>query len=704
MASVLSAHVPNLWDDAKAPTDPVDQLIYASNLLGSDLRVTNFGGGNTSSKIFQPDPLSGESTEVLWVKGSGGDLGSAKRGNFASLYQGRLLALEAKVKQEGLHEDQVVALYNHCNFNLNPVACSIDTPLHSYVPFQAVSHMHADAVIAIAASENAKQLCSEIWGSDMGYLPWKRPGFDLGLMLRDLIAENPGIKGALMASHGFICWADDWKSCYALTIDMINKAQEYINSKTTSTHAFGQVVRPKLSDEDARTTLLNLLPTLRGKVAFEGKRLIACVDRSEAALDFMARSKMDALAALGTSCPDHFLRTKIRPLVLSSLPSSDKSDRSDLSDYLDKELATFRENYAAYYERCKRPNSPAMRNPNPSVVLVPGVGMISFGKNPQEAKVTGQFYRNAIEVMRGAETVGKYVALPEQEAFDIEYWLLEEAKLKRQPPESEFSRQIAVITGGAQGIGLATAKKLAKGGACVVILDINEEKLAEAVPEIEAVAANKGSVVAVRADVTDLSDVSAAFEEAILKFGGVDLCTVSAGNARRGTVADTTDADYDFQAELLMKGYFLAMRAATQTMIQQGTGGSLVVIASKNGVAVGGNAAVYSAAKAFELHLMRTTAGDLAKHGIRCNAVNPDAVLIGSGIWNDAWKQQTAKTLGISVEELPEHYRKRSLLGVIVSADDCAEATCWLLSEARSSRTTGCTITVDGGVKEGFLR
>lgn len=702
MASVLSAFVPSLWDDSKAPDDPVEQLVYASNLLGSDLRVTNFGGGNTSSKVMAPDPLTGESVEVLWVKGSGGDLGSAKKGNFASLYQQRVLALEGLVKEQGLHEDEVVALYNHCVFNLNPVACSIDTPLHAYVPFKAVSHMHADAVIAIAASENAESLCLEIWKGEMGYLPWKRPGFDLGLMLRDLIAANPGIKGALMASHGFICWADDWKECYELTLRMINQAQEFIDSKAGSSHAFGETVRSRLSDEEARSVLLNLLPVLRGKVAHDGKRLVASVDRSEAALDFMARSKMGALAALGTSCPDHFLRTKIRPLVLEGL--SNQSDPSGLSDTLDQSLAAFREGYEAYYARCRRDDSPAIRNPNPSVVLVPGVGMISFGKNPQEAKVTGQFYRNAIEVMRGAETVGKYVALPEQEAFDIEYWLLEEAKLKRQPAESEFSRQIAVITGGAQGIGLATAKKLAAGGACVVILDINEEKLAEAVPEIEGVAANKGAVTAQRCDVTQLADVQAAFEEAILRFGGLDLCVVCAGNARRGTVADTTDADYEFQAELLMKGYFLAMRAATQTMIRQGTGGSLVVIASKNGVAVGGNAAVYSAAKAFELHLMRTTAGDLAKHGIRANAVNPDAVLIGSGIWNDAWKQQTAKTLGIPVEELPEYYRKRSMLGVIVSADDCAEAACWLLSEKRSSRTTGCTITVDGGVKEGFLR
>lgn len=692
-----ATQIPNLWSLDEAPQDPVDELVYASRLLGSDLRITNFGGGNTSVKVPHSDPLTGKEVEVLWVKGSGGDLGSSTRANYASLYLEKVLSLEGKVEREGLHEDDVVGLYNHCVFNLNPTACSIDTPLHAFVPYRAVSHMHSDSVIAIAAAADSAKISQEIWGDEMAILPWKRPGFELGLQLRDLIRANPNAKGALMLSHGFICWADTWEQCYGLTLRMINQAAEYIE-KNGKPDPFGATVRATRVD-DSRRAWLGLLPTLRGKVSFQGQKLVAQTDESEVVRDYLSRSEMERLAAMGTSCPDHFLRTKIRPLVLT-----EAFERDDLGAYLDAKLGEFRQQYSDYYTRCKHEDSPAMRNPNPSVVLVPGLGMVSFGKNVQEAKVTGQFYRNAIEVMRGAEAVSKYTALPEQEAFDIEYWLLEEAKLRRQPPEKELSRCIAIITGGAQGIGLATAKRLAADGACVAILDINAEKLVEAEIEINKVAATKGAVLAARCDVTSDAEVTKAMEETILKFGGIDICVACAGNARRGTVADTTDADYEFQSNLLMKAYFLALRSASQTMIEQGTGGSLIVVASKNGVAVGGNAAVYSAAKAFELHLMRCTASDLAKHQIRCNAINPDAVLQGSGIWSDAWKEQTAKTLGISVDDLPEYYRKRSMLGRSVTPEDCAEAIAWLASERRSSRTTGCVIPVDGGVKEGFLR
>lgn len=689
--------LPSLWDQAKGGTiDEVDQLVYASNLLGSDPRITNFGGGNTSVKVTDTDPLTGEPVEVLWVKGSGGDLGTAKKGGFASLYLDKVLGLEARYEKNRrgasgkLHEDDIVGMYAQCIFNLNPAAPSIDTPLHAFVPFKAVSHMHSDAVIAIAASADVERLTQEIWGGEMGFLPWKRPGFELGLMLRDLIEANPGINSAMMGSHGFICWADSWEECYDLTLRLINRASEYIERKSGSGHAFGDTVRER--HPDPRGVLLDLLPRLRGKVAYSGQKLIGVIDTSEPVHDFLCRAKMPALSALGTSCPDHFLRTKIRPLVL------------EVDGDLDAALEAFRKNYAEYYERCKRPTSPAMRNPNPSVVLIPGVGMISFGKNIQEATVTGKFYRNAIEVMRGAETVSRYTALPEQEAFDIEYWLLEEAKLKRQPPEKELSRQIAVITGGASGIGKATAVKMAALGAHVVILDINREHLDEAVAEVEQAAGIKGAAKAFRCDVTDFSQIVDAFASTILCFGGVDIVVANAGNARRGTVAETSPEDYKFLSDLLIKGYFDTISAACQIMLEQGTGGSIVVVGSKNGTAAGSQSALYSAAKAFELHLMRCTALDFAKQGIRCNAINPDGVVVGSSIWSDAWKEQTAKSLGIRPDELVEHYRKRSLLGTIVTPDDCAEAICWLASDKRSSRTTGAVIPVDGGNKEGFLR
>ncbi|MBS1713314.1 MAG: bifunctional rhamnulose-1-phosphate aldolase/short-chain dehydrogenase [Armatimonadetes bacterium] len=680
----------SLWDSGTSQrTDPVEELVYASNLLGSDKRVTNFGGGNTSSKITMPDPLTGEDTEVLWVKGSGGDLGSASRANFASLYLDKVLDLERVTQERGLHEDDVIDLYRHCVFGLNPTACSIDTPLHAYVPFRAVSHMHSDAVIAIAASQDAERLNQEIWQGEMGFLSWKRPGFDLGLMLRDLIRDNPGIKGALMQSHGFICWADDWQECYELTIRLINRAQEYIDSKSVGAEPFGARVEVETAT-DPRSFLAGFLPRLRGLVMFEGKRLVTNVDQSEEVLDFLSSEKSGALSKLGTSCPDHFLRTKIRPLVYRQ------------GDDLEAALAEFRKDYAAYYERCRRPGSPAMRNPNPSIVLVPGVGMVALGKNPQEAQVTGEFYRNAIRVMKGAETVSEYVSLPEQEAFDIEYWLLEEAKLKRQPPESDLSRQVAVVTGAAQGIGKSVARSLTALGACVVLVDRDEAKLEQAVNDLGTKA--KGSVKGVVCDVTDEAALDRAFTESVLAFGGVDIVIVNAGNARRGTVADTDPGDYKLLSDLLMTAYFETMSRAVRMMKHQGTGGSIVVVGSKNGVAVGSNAALYSAAKAFELHLMRSVAVDHAKDGIRCNAVNPDAVVIGSGIWNDEWRAQTAANLGIRPDEIEAYYRNRTMLKVDVTPDDVAGAVAWLANDKASSRTTGCVITVDGGNREGFLR
>ncbi len=680
--------VPDLWDNSKAPKDPVDLLVYASNLLGADPRITNYGGGNTSSKVEMRDPLTDDPVDVLWVKASGGDLGSAKRSNFASLYQEKVVGLEKRYRS-GLHEDEIVPLYMRCIFDNNPAAPSIDTPLHAFVPFKCVSHMHSDAVIALAASAEVGDLTREVYKGRVGLLPWKRPGFELGLMLKELIDCEPGLEGAMMAGHGFICWADDWEECYKLTLRLINDATEFLESSPNK-HPFGKRVEWAHGGSD--WVLTELLPKLRGKVAFEGQRLIASVDTSTPAIEFTTHQKFEKLAALGTSCPDHFLRTKIRPMVLN--PGAD----------IDAELDAFRKGYAQYYERCKRPDSPAMRNPNPSVVLIPRVGIVSFGKNAQEAKVTGQFYRNAIEVMRGAETVSTYAALPEQEAFDIEYWLLEEAKLRRQPSERELSRQVAVISGAAQGIGKATALKLSAVGASVILLDIHAERLKEAEEEVLKASGVPGSAKGVVCDVTDAKSLQDAFDEAILTFGGVDILVVNAGNARRGNVADTTAEDYRLLDSLLIKGYFDTMGAGIRVMEAQGTGGSVVVVGSKNGTAAGANAALYSAAKAFELHLARCTALDFASKGIRVNAVNPDGVVTGSGIWTEAWKEQTAKSLGIHPDELIEHYRKRSLLGVVVTPDDIAEAIAWLASEKRSSRTTGCTITVDGGNKEGFVR
>lgn len=694
--------VESRWQTSAAPSDPLDLLVYASNLLGSDPRITNFGGGNTSTKVTQTDPLSGENVEVLLVKGSGGDLGSAKRQNFASLYQDRVIGLE----KLGLPEDDTVALYSHCIFNLNPSAPSIDTPLHAFVPYAAVSHMHSDAVISIAASEKCEELTQKVFKGEMGHLPWKRPGYDLGLMLRDLIVANPTIKGAMMQSHGFICWADTWEECYELTLKFINQAVEYIEVNTKNFLPFsssgakslsqkGESVRNEPVGVERTVKPIDLLPILRGKVSFQGQRLIATLDQSPEVMAYLDGSEMPRLAHLGTSCPDHFLRTKIRPLVLEA--TLDEA-------VIDTAFEDFRKEYEAYYNRCKRDTSPSMRNPNPSVILVPGMGMFSFAKNKQESIVTGQFYKNAIAVMGGAEKVDKYVALPEQEAFDIEYWLLEEAKLKRLPPQKELTGQVAVVTGGASGIGKATARKLISLGAHVALFDINEAGLASTKEELQAIAATKQVVATMTCNVTSIESISQAFQGVIAEFGGVDIVVANAGNARRGNVTDTSPEDYALLSDLLMKGYFDTLGEAIKIMVKQTTGGSCVVVGSKNGVAAGNNAALYSAAKAFELHLMRVTAADFAKHHIRCNAINPDGVVTDSAIWSAEWKEQTARALGIKAEELVDHYAKRSLLGTVVTPDDCAEAICWLASDAKSSRTTGCVITVDGGNKEGFLR
>ncbi len=453
MAATAEHQLTNRWDKASAPKGGLDLLVYASNLLGSDPAITNFGGGNTSSKTQEIDPLTGDSVEVLWVKASGGDLGTAKSSGFASLYQQKLLGLEARSKA-GVHEDEMVPLYAQSTFNLNPAAPSIDTPLHGFVPYPCVSHMHPDAVIAVAASENSREVTKNIYGDRMGFLPWKRPGFDLGLALRDLIAANPNIEGAVMESHGLICWANTWEECYDLTLKLIDEAQAYIDANGRK-DPFGKPVRT-VREADAADKLVALIPELRGKVVYDGQPLIAHVTATDPLMEFLASEHCERLVALGTSCPDHFLRTKIRPMLL-------KPD-----DDLDAALADFRRaGYEGYYKRCKQPDSPAMRNPNPSVVLVPGVGMITFGKNATEARVTGEFYCNAVNVMRGAEAIARYVSLPEQEAFNIEYWQLEEAKLRRQPPEKELSRRVAVISGGAQGIGRATALKLtALGASC----------------------------------------------------------------------------------------------------------------------------------------------------------------------------------------------------------------------------------------------
>ncbi len=693
----MNSLVPSKWNSANAPQDPLELLVYASNLLGSDPRVTNFGGGNTSSKVVETDPLTGKPVDVMWVKGSGGDLGSATRNSFASLYIEKFIALEVRYREASLHEDDVVDMYRHCVFNLNPAAASIDTPLHGFVPARCVSHMHADAVIAIAAARNGIELTKEIFGNRMGWLPWKRPGFDLGLMLKALVDENPSLQGAMMGSHGFICWAEDWQSCYELTLEFINLAANFIETRTTESHPLGDVVRTPLADPiDA---LAKLLPSLRGQVTHSGKRLIADINTSDAVLGFLSRSKLHQLVSLGTSCPDHFLRTKIRPLVLEAKP-------------VDIALADFRDAYAAYYERCRTQGSPSMRNPNPSVVLVPGVGMVSFGKTATEARVTGEFYRNAIAVMEGAEAVSEYTALPEQEAFNIEYWQLEEAKLRRQPPEKELSRRITFLIGAGPGIGQSIAERLLDAGSTVVIADLSESLVGEAIQKL-GMSYGRDTVHGVTLYITNRDSVRAAMRAAVLRYGGIDiLINIAAVFIPPDLDGRNTDPQWLKTFEVNILGSAIVSEEAAEIMHQQGLPGTIVLVSSANAVVAKKGSVPYDTSKAAVNHLVRELAVQLSPN-VRINAVAPATVVAGSQMFPKDRVMASLAKYGIDFSDsedaetlrarLAEFYAQRTLLKQPVSPNKVADAV-YLLATDRLSQTTGQIIAVDAGLAEAFLR
>ncbi len=695
-SSALPFAVPSSrWDDGVAATlSPAELLLYRSNLLGSDLTVTNFGGGNTSAKIVETDPLTGEKVEVLWVKGSGGDIGSMKLDGFSTLYQEKLLGLEKHYGGPD-DDDKMVGYLPHCTFNLNPRAASIDTPLHSLLPFAHVDHVHPDAIIALAASSGGEAATKEIWGGKIGWLPWKRPGYTLGVQLRDFVRANPGVEGVMLAGHGIICWADTAKSCYEHTVQLIADAAEYLNAKLAEKPAFGgQVVAP---NTDRAAIAADLMPRLRGLMTGARAKVGHYSDDAEA-LEFVGSADFLRLAALGTSCPDHFLRTKIAPLPLDPAKLQDDA-------YLAGQIAAYRDLYAAYYERCKRSNSPAMRDANPIVILVPGVGRITFAGDKTTARLAGEFYGNAINVMRGAEAIGEYIALDEQEAFDIEYWLLEEAKLQRMPKPKPLVGKIALVTGGAGGIGAATAARLLADGACVMLADRD----ANAIEEVRSGFAKQFGKDVIRAavcDVTDEAQVQAAFDDCAREFGGLDILVANAGIASSAPIEETTVALWRKNYDVLAEGYFLTARAAfplMKRMKEQG-GASIVFIGSKNGVAAATNASAYASAKAAANHLARCLALEGAPFGIRVNTVNPDAVIKGSKIWDGDWRKERAGAHGIdSGKELEEHYRQRSMLKRDVLPSDIAEAVYFLAGDM-SAKSTGNMINVDAGNAQAFTR
>ncbi|PQV55228.1 rhamnulose-1-phosphate aldolase/alcohol dehydrogenase [Defluviimonas denitrificans] len=689
----------NGWDDGRAKgMSESEKLLYRSNLLGSDKRITNYGGGNTSAKAMETDPLSGEAVEVLWVKGSGGDVGSIRMDGFATLYMDKLNALKG-VYRGPEFEDEMVGYLPHCTFNLNPRAASIDTPLHAYVPKKHVDHMHPDAIIAIAASQNSKALTQEIFGDEIGWLPWKRPGYELGLWLETFCRENPNAKGVILESHGLFTWADDARECYELTLRVIQQAMDWFAERTAGVPAFGGAKHQSLPADQRRDVASRLMPAIRGMISGQ-QAMVGHFDDSDAVLEFVNARNMEPLAALGTSCPDHFLRTKIRPLVVAFDPARPDVDAT-LAGLADA-VAAYRADYAAYYDRCKHPDSPALRDPNAVVYLVPGVGMITFARDKATARISGEFYVNAINVMRGASSVSTYVGLPEQEAFDIEYWLLEEAKLQRMPKPKSLAGRVALVTGGAGGIGSATAERYLAEGACVMLADIDAAALADTGAAL-AKRHGKDVVRTVAMNVTDETAVAAAYAVMAVEFGGVDILVSNAGIASSAPVEDTSLALWNKNMDILSTGYFLVSRAAFRMMRAQDMGGSIIFVASKNGLAASPNASAYCTAKAAEIHLARCLALEGAEAGIRVNVVNPDAVLRGSKIWSGEWLDQRASTYKTDKEGLEEMYRQRSMLKRSVYPEDIAEAAYFFASD-HASKSTGNILNVDAGNVQAFTR
>lgn len=702
-------HVSYLWDEEKAASlvsaQPQEQevalLLYRSNLLGADLRLTNYGGGNTSCKTTARDPLTGKSTEVMWIKGSGGDIGTLTRSGLAALYMNRLHSL--KDVYRGLEfEDEMVELFNYSIFDLASKAPSIDTPLHGFLPYKHIDHLHPDAAIAIAAAKDGKRITEELFNGTIGWVEWQRPGFDLGLKLEQCVTENPDLRGIMLGSHGLFTWGDTSYESYVNTLDVIETCAQFLEENYGKKRAiFGGITRQSLPKESRQTQAAQLAPILRGLCSSQN-RMIGHFTDDDRVLEFTNSADLDRLAPMGTSCPDHFLRTKISPLVLDLAPDQDVTDTTAIRETLTPAFEAYRDMYQAYYDTCKHPNSPAIRDKNPVVILWPGVGMFTFAKDKQTARVAAEFYINAINVMKGAEAISEYTSLPRQEAFNIEYWLLEEAKLQRMPKPKPLTGKVALITGSAGGIGKAIAKKFADEGACVVINDNDADRLTSANNEFRKQYGRDTHTIA-QLDVTSADAIANAYKTASLAFGGVDIVVNCAGLSISKPIEEHTEADWDLLYDVLVKGQFLVTQQGVAIMRKQDLGGDVLNIVSKNALVSGPNNAGYGSAKAAQLHLSRLNAAELGKDHIRVNVVNPDAVISDSKIWAGAWAEGRAKAYGITVAELPAYYAKRTLLNEIILPDDIANA-CLAFVNGLLSKSTGNVLNVDGGVAMAFVR
>ena len=697
-------YVNYLWDEKKAATfkeDEVELLVYRSNLLGADLRLTNYGGGNTSCKAMAKDPLTGAEVEVMWVKGSGGDLGTMQKNGLAALYVDRLRSLKNRYK--GLaNEDEMVELFNHCIYDIASKAPSIDTALHGFLPFKHIDHLHPDAAIAIAASKEGEKITKELFGGKIAWVPWQRPGFDLGLQLKACLDKNPNCRGIMLGSHGLFTWGDTSYDCYMNSLEVIEICAQYIQSSLSKkSKVFGGVKINSVQAEQRKKQASSLAPILRG-LCSAATKMIGHFTDDERVLEFINSNDLDKLAPMGTSCPDHFLRTKIAPLVLNLAATEDLSNVNVIKEKLEPQFIAYRKMYEEYYATCKHKNSPAMRDPNPVIILYPGIGMFSFAKDKATARVASEFYINAINVMKGAEAISSYTSLPRQEAFNIEYWLLEEAKLQRMPKPKLVSGRIALVTGSGGGIGKAIAKKMAMEGACVILSDNNAQRLEEAKQEFTQLFGND-VVATCLLDVTQIASIQNAFQQAALCFGGIDIVVNNAGLSISKTIEDHTEADWNLLYDVLVKGQMLVTQSAVDIMRKQNIGGDIINIVSKNALVSGPNNAGYGSAKAAQLHLSRLNAAELGKDKIRVNVINPDAVIAGSNIWSGGWAEGRAKAYGITVEELPGYYAQRTLLNEIILPEDIANA-CFAYVSGLLNKSTGNVINVDGGVAASFVR
>jgi rhamnulose-1-phosphate aldolase/alcohol dehydrogenase len=697
-------HVSYLWDENKASAlagDEVALLIYRSNLLGTDLRLTNYGGGNTSCKAMAKDPLTGKQTEVMWVKGSGGDLGTLKRNGLAALYVDRLRSL--KNIYRGIEfEDEMVELFNHCIYDLNSKAPSIDTPLHGFLPFKHIDHLHPDAAIAIAAAKDGEKITKELFNGTIGWVKWQKPGFDLGLQLKKCLDDNPGIRGIMLGSHGLFTWGDTAHESYINTLEIIERCAEYLQDNVGKKKpVFGGNKIQSLPTEQRLQQAASLAPVLRG-LCSSNTSMIGHFTDDERVLEYINANDLERLAPLGTSCPDHFLRTKISPLVVALTPDQNLTDVNTVKEILLPQFETYRKMYADYYKNCKLPDSPSMRDANPVVILYPGIGMFTFAKDKQTARVAAEFYTNAINVMKGAEAISTYTSLPRQEAFNIEYWLLEEAKLQRMPKPKPLSGKVALITGSAGGIGQAIARKFADEGACVIINDNDGDRLEVTKEKFRQQYGNDVFAASVL-DVTNAVTIQKTYEITALKFGGIDIVVNNAGLSISKPIEEHTEKDWDLLYDVLVKGQFMVTQAGVAIMRKQATGGYVLNIVSKNALVSGPNNAGYGSAKAAQLHLSRLNAAELGKDGIRVNVVNPDAVISGSNIWNNGWAEGRAKAYGISVKELPAYYANRTLLNEVIEPEDIANA-CFAFVGGLLSKSTGNILNVDGGVATAFVR